>query len=255
MCPMDIIDLNADYTATANTLQGRVVLITGAGDGIGQALAVACGKLGAAVILLGRTVSKLEHTYGLISKAGGAGTTIYPMDLLGATPDDHDEMAQRIGDECGRLDAVVHCAAAFTGLSPLEHIPPLDWLRIVQVNLNAPFLLIRSCLPLLRAAPAGVVVFSDDCIGHRPKAYWGAYAASKAGVRALMQVLAKETEPDQIKVFALDPGAVDTRLRQLAYPAGSLDPSHAPDTIIGAYLRLLIEPQSHWQGRCLRVCR
>ncbi len=244
--------VSPDYTAEAAALRQRVVLISGAGGAIGSALTIACGLLQANVIALGRTVSQLEEVRQQVIQRGGMAPRLYPMDLLGATPRDHDQLAQLIGAEWGRLDALVHCAATFNGLSPLDHIEPLDWLKVIQVNLNAAFLLTRSCLSLLRASNHSVVLFSDDHGDHETNAYWGAYAASKAGARALMQVLACETELDALSVFALDPGPVATRLRRLAYPNGDL-PERSPEAVVGAYLRLLIAPQPDWHGHTLRI--
>ena len=244
--------LDPDYTAPMAALHQRVVLITGAGGSIGKVLAIACGVLQAEVIALGRSVASLEELHQQVIQQGGIAPRLYPMDLLGATPEDHDQLVQRIKSNHGRLDALIHCAALFNGLSPLEHTEPLDWLKVIQVNLNAPFLLTRSCLPLLRASDRGVVLFSDDCNSHE-KAYWGAYAVAKAGSRALMQVLACETELDALNVFAIDPGRVATRLRRVAYPAANDTRWQSPEAIIGAYLRLLITPQANWHGQTVRV--
>lgn len=209
------------------SLGGRVVLITGAGDGLGAALARACGAAGAEVILLGRTVRKLEAVYDAIVAAGGPEPGIYPLDLEGAAPADYTELAERLRTACGRLDILVHNAAALGEQTPLEFHAPLEWARVMQVNLNGPLLLTQACLPLLRESDRADIVFVGD---DRRSAYWGAYGISKAAVEALAAMLADEVDPDgPLRIHRFHPGPMRTRLRNLAFPGALGEEAPLPE--------------------------
>lgn len=209
---------------TGPDLSGRTILITGAGEGLGAALARACGRAGAEVVLLGRTVRKLESVYDDIAAAGGPEPAIYPLDLEGAAPSDYGELATRLDEACGRLDALVHNATTLGEQTPLEFHSPLEWARTLQVNLSGPLLLTQACLPLLRKAERGDIVFIDD---NRRGAYWGAYGVSKAAAGALADMLAEELEQEPaLRVHRIDPGPMRTGFRARAFP-GAL-PEEAP---------------------------
>ncbi|MEX2575366.1 MAG: SDR family NAD(P)-dependent oxidoreductase [Halofilum sp. (in: g-proteobacteria)] len=220
--------------AAAPDFDGRVVLITGAGDGLGAALARACAAAGAEVVLLGRTVRKLEAVYDAIVAAGGPEPSIYPLDLEGATPEDYAELAERIGESLGRLDALVHNAAMLGAQTPIEHYPPLEWARVLQVNLNAPMLLTQVCLPLLRASGRGSVVFVGD---ERRSAYWGAYGVSKAAVSGLADMLADELDNDpDLAVHQVRPGPMQTGFRTRAFPGALRSEAPPPEEALGPLL-------------------
>ena len=211
--------LGKDASAPNNaTLAGRVILVAGANGALGEAAARACAAAGATVVLLGRRVPKLQRLHDALALIGPQ-PAIYPLDLLGATPADYVEMAMRIGDDLGRLDGVLHAAAEFQGLTPLENTDPLEFINAMHVNLSAPFLLTQACLPLLRRAPDSAVVFVMDDpqrIGH---AYWGGYGVSKFALRGLLSVLADELEESPVRVCALQPGPMQTVLRARAFMA------------------------------------
>ena len=171
--------LDCDYHPAPDLLSGRTILVTGAGDGIGRAVALASATHGAEVILLDRIVRKLESTYDEIVAGGGPEPAINPLDLEGATPEHYDEMAQSQEAKLGGLDALIHNAARLGTLSPLQHYDALEWLKVLQVNLNAPFFLTQSCLPLLRIRADARLLFVSDEIVLEGKAYWGAYGVSK----------------------------------------------------------------------------
>ena len=229
-----------DYSARADLLAERVILITGAGDGIGRAVSLACAAHGATVILLGRTVPKLESVYDDIVAAGGPKPAIYPMDLEGAVPDDHGQLAQRIDRELGRLDGLLHNAGMLGPLTPLEHYDPVEWLRVIQVNLHAPFLLTQACLALLKRAPDASLLFTSSGVGRHGRAYWGAYSASKFAVEGMMQVLADELdENSRVRVNSINPGRVRTAMRAAAYPAENPADLLTPEDIVLPYLYLL----------------
>ena len=231
-----------DYRPAPGAFAGRVVLVTGAGDGLGRSVALGAARCGAEVILLGRTVRKLEATHDRIVEGGGPRPAIYPMDLAGANPDDYADLARRVHEAFGRLHGIVHAAAAFQGLTPLAHLEPEDWMRTVHVNLTAPFLLTRACLPLLQRVPDAAVVFVGDGPGRRARAYWGAYAVSKIGVEGLAGVLADEVESAGTpRVACVRPGPMRTALRRRAFPAEPPDAAADPAAVAGALL-LALDP-------------
>ena len=229
-----------DYAPAPGAFAGRTVLVTGAGDGLGRCVALGAARCGAEVILLGRTVRKLEATHDRIVESGGRQPAIYPMDLSGAGPEDYAELADRIECAYGRLHGIVHAAAAFSGLTPLAHLEPGDWLRTVHVNLTAPFLVTAACLSLLQAVPDAAVVFVGDAHGRHAGAYWGAYAVSKFGVEGLAKVLAEEVESAGTpRVVCVIPGPMRTALRSRAFPAEQPDSVPEPGAVAGGILYAL----------------
>lgn len=228
------------YSPPADLLADRVILITGAGDGIGRVVALTCAAHGATVILLGRTIAKLERVYDEIEQAGHPQSAIYPLNLEGATAKDYADLAATLEREFGRLDGLLHNAALLGSLSPMAHQDIDLWFKVMQVNLNAPFLLTRACLGLLMQAPDASIVFTSDQVGRNGRAYWGAYGVSKAGIEGMSQILAQELEANtQVRVNTLDPGAVRTRMRTLAYPGENALANILPEAVMPAYLYLL----------------
>ena len=217
-------------------LDDKVVLITGAGDGIGKAVALACAERGATVILLGRTVHKLEQVYDEIRNNGWPEAAIYPMDLEGASPTDYDDLGANVDREFGRLDALFHNAGWLGASTPVDIYDTELWYKVLQINLNAPFLLTRACIPLLRKSTSARVVFTGD---DKTSAYWGAYGVAKAGQLAFMQILADELESKNIPVNAVIPGPVRTRFRTMAYPAEDKSKLTRPEAITDVFLYLL----------------
>ena len=211
---------NDENPEDAGSLAGRVVLITGAGDGIGRAVAMGAAARGARVALLGRTASKLEAVYDAILSAGGARPSICPFDLASSSWADYETLARCLESEYGRLDGLVHCAGILGRLAPIEHIDPATWLQVMQVNANAPFLLTKACLPLLRSSDSASIVFTSSSVGRRGRAYWGGYAVSKFAIEGLMQVLADElASGGRVRVNSVNPGPTRTAMRYQAYRA------------------------------------
>ncbi len=241
------------YAPPASLLKDKVVLITGAGGGIGGAVAQACARAGATVVLLGRTVSKLEAVYDAIAAAGGPEPAIYPLNLEGSTYKDYEQVAVTLEREFGRLDGLVHCAALFDHLKPLAEHEPALWLRCVQVNLTAPFLLTQVCLPLLQAAPEASIVFVNDLGSCTARPYWGAYGVAKAGLEHLMNLLARELGNTQVRVNSLDPGPVKTALRARAFPAEASAASRLPEVVAPAFVYLLGADSREVHGQALAI--
>lgn len=233
-------ELPRDYAAAPDLLKDRRILITGAGDGLGKATALACARHGATVILLGRTVKKLEAVYDQIEKAGGATPAIYPLHLGGASWKDYAELAQTLEREIGGLDGLVHCAAHFKTYSPMQDIEAKDWLETLQVNLTAAFSLTRHCLPLLAARPDASVVFVSDRQGREARPFGGAYAVSKAAVEQMMRIWSAELEGTPgLRINSYDPGAMRTALRLRGYPGETLEQSPLPEQAVPGLLWLL----------------
>ena len=229
-----------DWQPRPDCLAGRVVLVTGAGAGIGAAAARTLAAHGATVVLLDLNVRSLEAVYDDIEKAGHPQPAIYPMNLEGATEKDYLDLAETLEREFGRLDGLLHNAAMLGALMPLAHMETELWYRVLQVNLNAPFLLTRSCLALLMKSDDASILFCSDAVGRRGRAYWGAYGVSKAGIENLMQTLADEMEANtSVRVNSFDPGPVATALRALAYPGENPASLPQPDEVVRPILYLL----------------
>jgi NAD(P)-dependent dehydrogenase (short-subunit alcohol dehydrogenase family) len=229
-----------DYHPPKDLLSGRTILVTGAGDGIGRTAAIAFAAHGATVVLLGRTIAKLEAVYDTIEAAGGVQPAIYPMNLEGATPHDYGELAETLDKEFGSLEGLLHNAAQLRLLSRIDDYDPETWYQVMQVNLNAPFLLTQACLPLLRKAKDASVVFTGDHVGRQAKAYWGAYGVAKFGLEGLMRLLAEETrDSSNIRVNSFAPGPTRTKLRLLAFPGEDTETLKTADSLVPDYLWLM----------------
>lgn len=221
-------------------LTGRAVLVTGASGGLGRPLAIACARRGATVVLHGRVVRKLEAVYDDIVAAGGPQPTILPLDLAAATADDFGQVAGAVRAQLGRLDGLVHTAAFLGSLGPIEHQSFDAWQKVLRVNLSAAMALTRSMLPLLAAAPDAAVVFTLDTRGDDPRAYWGSYAAAKAGLAALAATLADEWEGrPNLRINAVVPGPMRSPLRALTHPGEDRAALPLPEALVPLYLHLI----------------
>lgn len=229
-----------DYAPPKDLLEERVILVTGAGDGIGRAVSKELAAHGATLILLGKTIKKLENVYDEIMEAGGPKPGIYPLDLMGAKYKDYEDMVRILDREYGRLDGLLHNAGILGERAPIEHLEIQIWQQVLQVNLTAPFMLTKACLELMYKSPDASVVFIASGVGRNARAYWGAYAVSKASIEALSTMLADETEfRGTLRVNSLNPGPVRTEMRRQAFPAEDREKLLTPEQILPAYLYLL----------------
>jgi len=228
------------YCPATGSHAGRIVLVTGAGGGIGRALAIALASQGATVALLGKTQRKLEQTYDAITTAGGPTPALLPFNLETATAAEYDALYAAIDREFGRLDGLAHLAGILGALSPIEHYDVPLWCKVLHVNLTAAFIMTRSLMPLLKRSADASVVFTSSGVGRRGKPYWGAYAVSKFGVEGLMQVLACELEgTTSIRANSINPGATRTYMRLQAYPGEDRSRLPEPEAVMPPFLYLL----------------
>lgn len=242
-----------DYQAPADLLKDRIIMVTGAGSGIGRAAAKAYAAHGATVILLGRTVSKLESVYDEIEAAGHPKPAIVPLNLEGAAVKEYEELAMTIEDNFGRLDGLLHNAGILGTRSPVEMYDPETWNQVMHVNATAPFLLTRAVIPLLRLSTGASVIFTSSGVGRKAKAYWGAYAVSKFAVEGLSQLLSEELDDERhnVRVNSLNPGATRTNMRAHAYPAEDPRKNPAPEELMPTYLYLMGKDSAGINGQQL----
>jgi NAD(P)-dependent dehydrogenase (short-subunit alcohol dehydrogenase family) len=229
-----------NYQPKADLLAGRVILVTGAGQGLGRAVALACAARGATVALLGRKQDKLEATYDAIQEAGGPEPALIPLDLAAAGDAEYETVSQLIRRDLKRLDGIAHCAVHFIPLGPLANQSLEQWATLWRVNLAAPFGLTKACLPLLAAAPGASVVFTGETHGVKPAAYWGGFAVSKSGLSTLATIWADELERTGKPRFnVLVPGPIASPQRARSHPGE--DPAKLRTTAEAAraYLWLL----------------
>ncbi len=236
----DTRTLSAAWTAPTDLLAERVVLVTGAGRGLGRAVALACAAHGATVALLGRKPEALSETYDAIVAAGGKEPAAIPLDLASAGDREFETLAGMLRRDLGRLDALIHCAVHFTPLVPLRDQPLEQCLTHLRVNLAAPFALTRACLPMLEASPDGAVVFTAETHAFQPAAYWGAFAVSKSGLGTLAAIWADECEQrGKPRFHVVVPGPVASPQRMQSHPGENRAALPSTEAVAKAYLRLL----------------
>jgi NAD(P)-dependent dehydrogenase (short-subunit alcohol dehydrogenase family) len=243
-----------NYQPPADLLAGRVILVTGAGQGLGRAVALACAKHGATVALLGRRQEKLEATYDAITAAGGAEPALVPLDLEKAGSAELESLAQLIRRDLGRLDGIAHCAAHFVPLGPLANQSIETWMALLKVNLAAPFAITRACLPLLESAPGASVVFTGETHGQRPAAYWGGFAVSKSGLSTLVRIWADErSRAPNPRMNVLVPGPIASPQRSRSHPGEDPARLRTPEDAARAFLWLLGPASAPESGKTLSL--
>ena len=227
-----------NYIPEDGLLKDRVILVTGAGSGVGRAISLAYARYGATVVLLSKTVKELEYVYDEIEDAGYPEPAIYPLNMEGATAKDYQDMAVTIGEQLGGLDGVVLNAGWLPGFMPFREYDVENWSKTLSVNLHANFLITQTCLPLLEQSKDPAIIFSaHDSV----KAYNGAFGIAKAGSQAMMDILADEYDLDEnfIRINSIDTGPLRTQMRKMNYPGEDMDELALPESIVGPYLYLM----------------
>jgi NAD(P)-dependent dehydrogenase (short-subunit alcohol dehydrogenase family) len=221
-------------------LTGRVVAITGATGGIGRAVALNAALEGAELVLIGRSVSKLQSLHTELTQLVPGAALMAQLDLENALANDYDRIADAVVNRYGKLDGLVHCAGMLGALTPIDHYDVPTWCRVMQVNVTAAFALTQVLLPALRKSADASIIFTSSSVGRKGRAYWGAYAVSKFAVEGMAQVLAAELEgTSHVRVNTVNPGRARTAMRRQAYPSEDLESLPLPDALVGPYLRLL----------------
>lgn len=228
------------YSAPKGLLEGKIIAVTGAGDGIGAVAAKTFASYGATVILIGRTVPKLEQVYDAIEADGNPQPAIYPICLEGAAEKDYEDMHDRLEETFGHLDGLLHNAGELGQRTPIANYKLSTWQKVMQVNVTAEFMMTKALLPLLEKSKSASLVFTTSGVGRTGKPYWGAYAISKFATEGLSQILANELEgTSNIRVNCLNPGPTRTRMRATAFPAENPSTVKTPQEIMPLYLYLM----------------
>ena len=228
------------FTPGEALLAGRVILMTGAGSGLGRALAIECARAGANVILSGRNQPKVERVYDEIETMGAPQPAIAILDLAAATAVDYDNLATIVGSEFDKLDGLVHAAGLLGDRTPLEQYDVPTWCRVLHVNLTAPFILTQVLLPHLRKSADASVIFVSSGVVKNPRPFWGAYAVAKSGLESVRSMLSQELDGEpNIRVNSVNPGRMRTAMRAAAYPAEDPNTVPTPASVSGPFLYLL----------------
>jgi NAD(P)-dependent dehydrogenase (short-subunit alcohol dehydrogenase family) len=248
---LPLVRLPAGWEPAADTLAGRVVLVTGAYGGLGGAVARAAARAGATVVITGKRKRQLEQLYDAMLAEQLPEPIIHPLDMEVATPSDYEALAEGLERDLGRLDGIVHAAASFNGLTPIAMHKPDDWLRALHVNVSAPFALTQACLPLLARAADSAVVFVLDNPDLLRRAHWGGYGVSKAALERFVEILHQETDTSSVRVHALLPAPMRTALRHMAYFGENTYLQPLPDASAAAAVYLLGASGAEARGAAL----
>jgi NAD(P)-dependent dehydrogenase (short-subunit alcohol dehydrogenase family) len=238
-----------NFQPTDGILTSKTILVTGAGDGIGKEAALQFAKFGATVILLGRTVSKLEAVYDEIVANGGAEPAIIPLDLQGATSQNYRDMANTIDDQFPHLDGVLHNASLLGHLEPFQQISEDDWNKVMQVNVNSQFFMTQALISVMKKSKSASIVFTTSSVGLKGRAYWGSYSISKFATQGMMEVIADENENTSIRANCINPGGTRTNMRAQAFPGEDPTTLKTPKDIMPLYLYLMSDESKHESGK------
>jgi NAD(P)-dependent dehydrogenase (short-subunit alcohol dehydrogenase family) len=242
-----------NYSIEDACLDNKTILITGAGAGIGRAAALTYAKLGATVILLGKTVSKLESVYDEIIALGLAEPAIIPLDLKGATKQNYVDMSSTIASQFGKLDGVLLNASVLGELTPFTQMHEQVFDDVMKVNVTAQYLLAQTLIPTLLLAPNASLVFTSSGVGSQGRAYWGQYSISKFAIEGMMQVIADEYDTSTLRTNAINPGATNTNMRSCAFPAEDKSAIASPEDIMPLYVYLMSDDSLAVNGETLKA--
>lgn len=239
------------FESHEQSLANKVILITGAGGGIGKQAALTYAKCGAVVILLGRTLKKLEATYDEIIAQGSLQPSIVPLDHEGATAQHYRGLVDTITGEYKKLDGVLFNAGVLGALCPFAEIKETEYDQVMQVNVKSQFLLMQSLLPLIKDNSTASVVFTSSSVGQKGRAFWGTYSMSKFATEGMMQVLADEHKNKAIRFNCINPGATRTDMRSKAYPGENPNTIKTPAQIMQTYVYLMSDVSRGVNGQTL----
>ncbi|WP_201611126.1 YciK family oxidoreductase [Psychrobacter submarinus] len=243
-----------NFVAEDDSLEGKVILVTGAGDGIGRVAALTYARFGATVLLLGRTTSKLEAVYDEIESMGGKQPAILPMDLETASYDEMQKLERLIDKEFGQLDGLLHNAGILGALTPLEMYDVDMFAKVMQINFTATFKLTQALLPLLKDANNGSIVFTSSTVGTYPRAFWGAYALSKQALEGMSDIFTQETKnTTNLRFNCINPGGIRTNMRAHAYPGENPMSLKTPEDIMSAYVCLMSNESIGVRGQVVEL--
>ncbi|RHW74911.1 YciK family oxidoreductase [Colwellia sp. RSH04] len=242
-----------NHEIKTDCLKNKTILVTGAGTGIGKAAAITYARLGATVILLGKTVSKLEAVYDEIVNAGGDEPAIIPLDMKGATKQNYIDMSTTIAQQFGKLDGALLNASMLGELSPFTQIHEQIFDDVMNVNVKAQLLISQALIPTLQLAEKASLVFTSSGVGQKGRAYWGPYSFSKFATEGMMEVIADEYENSNLRTNAINPGATRTAMRSTAYPAEDKDALPAPEEIMPLYVYLMSDESIKINGETLKA--
>lgn len=227
------------YQPKSDLLQNRIILVTGASDGIGREAAITYARYGAEVILLGRNTERLEQTQQAIGQLGLRPAHCVVFDLAQGTPDACRQLADQLAQQFPRLDGVLHNAGILGEIVPLAELDPQIWQEVMRINLDATFFLTQALLPLLLKSSAGSLVFTTSSVGRTGRAGWGAYAVSKFATEGMMQVLADEYKNQSLRVNCINPGGTRTKMRASAFPQEDAGKLKMPADLMPLYLYVM----------------
>ncbi len=243
-----------NYSAPALSLKDKVILVTGAGDGIGRSAALTYAQSGATVILLGRNLDKLNTVYDQIEALNAPQAAIFPLNLETASEQSYIELTDIIDQEFGVLDGLLHNASLLGMRTPIENYDPVTWEQVMKVNASAPFHLTQSLLPLLHRSKNASIIFTSSSVGKVGKAYWGAYSVSKFAIQGMMEILADELEnTSNIRSNCINPGGTRTAMRAAAYPGEQPENNPTPEEIMPAYLYLMGDDSLDINGQTINA--
>lgn len=236
-----------------NSLKDKIILVTGAGDGIGKQAALTYAELGATVILLGRTVAKLESVYDEIIANGHPEPAIVPLDHKGATKQHYIDMASTIVEQFGRLDGALLNASILGELTPFTTIHEQIFDDVMQVNVKAQFLMSQALIPALLKSTSPSLVFTTSGVGNKGRAFWGTYSMSKFATEGLMEIIADEYDNTALRTNAINPGGTKTSMRVKAYPAEDQNTLPTPKDIMPLYVYLMSDESQQINGQVLKA--
>lgn len=242
------------FVPTEQCLEGKTILVTGAGDGIGRVAALTYARYGATVLLLGRTLSKLEAVYDEIESLGGKQPALLPMDLEKATYAEMQQLEGLIVKEMGQLDGVLHNAGLLGELTPLEMYDVDTFIKVMHVNATANFMLTQALLPLLKDAAHGSIVFTTSTVGTHPRAFWGAYALSKQAVEGMSDIFTQETKnTTNLRFNCINPGGTRSNMRAHAFPGEDPMTLKTPEDIMAGYVCLMSDASVDVRGQVVAL--